>query len=81
MTPVNVSRMLDSAADASTASNMNYSHGASIYKKGGKKVACGCNHSRSKHGNFYTSSTHAEMDAINNFRSLVLRGKNLHSLQ
>ncbi len=54
-------------------SNMVYQHGAVILKKG-KPVCWGFNHKRSYYNGNLCCSTHAEMHAYRNWRSIFLRG-------
>ena len=56
-------------------SQMIFTHGA-IICKGGKKVCEGYNHKRSFSAGKLHCSFHAEIDAINRWKSIFLRGKN-----
>ena len=56
-------------------SQMFYTHGAIICKSG-KKVCEGYNHKRSYSNGTLCCSFHAEMDAINRWKSLFLKGVN-----
>lgn len=73
---MSISNLLNSAAIVSQNSDLSYKHGAIITTKNGKIVASGCNHSRTKHGNHITCSTHAEMDVVSDFSSRFLKSKN-----
>ena len=67
-------RLLNMAGDASTKSNLNYTHGC-IITKGGKKVIEGYNHDRNYTQGMVCCSFHAEFHAIERWASTFLRGK------
>ncbi len=68
------SRLLNLACDASTKSNLNYTHGC-IITKGGKKVIEGFNHDRNYSAGMVCCSFHAELHAIKKWTQTFLRGK------
>ena len=60
-------------------SKMVFTHGA-IICKGGKKVCEGFNHKRSYSNGTLCCSFHAEMDAINRWKSIFLKDVNKYCL-
>lgn len=76
---LSVQRLLNFAGEASINSDLKIKHGA-VIGKGSKKIVCGHNHSRTKHGHNLSCSFHAEMDAVLTWCSVVLKGKDIQCL-